>query len=62
MSRRQYGFLIGLLIAWVWAMTTFLVAVGVVFAGVVGYWVARALEGDVNLGELTNRFTTTTRR
>lgn len=61
MSRRQYGFLIGLLIAWVWATTTFLIAVGVAFAGVIGYWVARVLEGDVNLGELSNRFTSSRR-
>lgn len=61
MSRRQFGFLAGVLIAWVWATTTFLVALGVAVAGVVGYLIVRVLEGDLNLGELSNRFRGTRR-
>lgn len=61
MSHRQYGFLIGLLIAWLWATAGFLVAVGGVVAGVVGYLVVRVLQGDLTLGDLTERFTSTKR-
>ena len=56
MSHRQYAFLVGLLIAWLWASAGFLVAVGGVAAGLVGYAVVRVLEGDVSLGDLTDRF------
>lgn len=55
MSHRQYGFLIGLLIAWLWAGTGFLVALGAVVAGLIGYLVVRVLDGGLNLGDLTSR-------
>ncbi len=61
MSHRQYGFLVGLLIAWLWATTGFLVAVGAVAAGLVGYAVVRVLEGDPKLGDLTDRFSSSRR-
>jgi uncharacterized membrane protein len=56
MSRRQYGFLVGFLIAWLWMSAGFLAAVGAVVAGVIGYWVGRVVEGDVDLHEWTDRF------
>ncbi|HEY3502997.1 MAG TPA: hypothetical protein VGN37_09485 [Actinocatenispora sp.] len=56
MSHRQFGFLAGLLIAWLWATTGFLVALGGVAAGLVGYVVVRVLSGDIRLGDLTDRF------
>ncbi|GIL24976.1 hypothetical protein [Actinocatenispora comari] len=56
MSHRQYAFLVGLLIAWLWASAGFLVAVGGVAAGLVGYAIVRVLEGDISLGDLTDRF------
>jgi hypothetical protein len=61
MSYRQYGFLVGLLIAWLWASTGFLIAVSAVAAGFVGYIVVRALEGDVRFNNLTERFTSSKR-
>lgn len=58
MSRRQYGFLIGFLIAWLWVSAGFLPTVAAVVAGLIGYGVVCALEGDMDLGELTDRFST----
>jgi hypothetical protein len=57
MSHRQYGFLVGLLVVWLWASVGFLVAVAAVAAGLVGYAVARVLDGGVDLGEVASRFT-----
>ena len=62
MSHRQYGFLVGLLVVWLWASTGFLVAVAGVAAGLVGYAVVRVLDGGVDLGELANRFTSSKQR
>jgi hypothetical protein len=56
MSRRQFGFLVGFLIAWLWAGASFLVALAAVVAGLIGYVVARILEGDLPLDELAVRF------
>lgn len=61
MSPRQFGFVAGLLIAWLWADKGFLVALGGVVAGLIGYAVVRVLEGDLDLGELTDRFSSSRR-
>jgi hypothetical protein len=60
-SHRQFGFLIGLLIAWLWATTGFLVALGAAAAGLLGYGLVRVLEGDIRWGDVTDRFTSTKR-
>lgn len=55
MSRRQFGYLVGFLFVWLaWAASW--VVVAALGAGVLGYLVVRALEGDIDLGELTERF------
>lgn len=55
MSHRQFGFLIGFLIAWLLWAASFWVALGAVFLGLIGYAVARVLEGDLELGEFVGR-------
>ncbi|MDA8358301.1 MAG: hypothetical protein M0Z95_18880 [Actinomycetota bacterium] len=55
MSRRQFGYLVGFLLVWLaWAASW--VVVAALAAGVVGYLVVRALESDIDFGELTERF------
>jgi uncharacterized membrane protein len=65
MSRRQFGFLVGFLVAWLLWAAGFWVGLGAILLGLVGYATARVLEGDLDLGDLTDRFTgpsSTTRR
>ncbi len=55
MSRQQYAFLIGvLLVAVAWAAGWVVLAASA--AGLIGVGVVRVLEGDVDLGELAERF------
>ncbi len=61
MSNRQFGFLVGVLIAWLLWAASFWVALGALVAGVIGYGVARALEGDLELADLAARWTATRR-
>lgn len=55
MSRPQFGFLTGFLIAWIWAAQGFLPALAAVVAGLIGLLATRVLDGDTDLGELTER-------
>lgn len=57
MSRRMFGFLVGFLIVWFWVQHGFLSTLAAVIAGLVGYAVARAIEGELDVAELTERFT-----
>jgi hypothetical protein len=57
MSRRQFGYLIGFLTAWLLWAAGIWVGLGAILLGLVGYGIARALEGDLDLGELTDRLT-----
>lgn len=57
MSRRQAGFLIGFLVAVVLWAAGFWVTLGAVVAGAIGYAVVRVVDGEVDLGELTERVT-----
>jgi hypothetical protein len=49
MSRQQFGFLVGFLVAIAWAVAGFLVALGAVVAGLIGYAVVRVLDGEVDV-------------
>jgi hypothetical protein len=54
-SRRQFGFLIGVLLVWLaWAAGW--VVLAAVAAGLVGYGIVRVLEGDFDITELSERF------
>lgn len=56
MSRQQYGFIVGFLIAAVWAVAGFGAAAGAVLAGLVGFVVARVLDGQIDINALSDRF------
>lgn len=62
MSRRQFGFAVGFFIAWMWAVTGFLLTLGAVCAGVVGYLLVLVFEGEIDLGSITDRFSSPRRR
>ncbi|MDP9247746.1 MAG: hypothetical protein M3O95_06620 [Candidatus Dormibacteraeota bacterium] len=61
MSNRQFGFLVGFLFIWLVASQSFWVALAALLAGLIGYGVARVLEGDLDLTELTDRLTSSRR-
>jgi hypothetical protein len=60
-SRRQFGFLIGVLLVWL-AWEAGWVVLAAVAAGLVGYGIVRVLEGDFDLTELSERFRPRPRR
>ncbi|ASW54985.1 hypothetical protein [Plantactinospora sp. KBS50] len=62
MTRQQYGFLIGFLIAALWAIAGFGAAAGAVVAGLAGWLVVRVLEGDVQVAGLFDRTAAQRRR
>ena len=53
MNRRQFGYLAGFLFAWLGWAASFWVALGAVVIGLIGYGAARLLEGDLDLGDLS---------
>jgi uncharacterized membrane protein len=57
MTRRQFGFLVGVALAVIWATTGFLVMVAAVVAGVIGYVTARMIDGDIDVRETVEHFT-----
>jgi len=61
MSNRQFGFLTGFLFIWLAATQSLWVALAAVLVGLIGYAAARALEGDLDVAELTERFTASRR-
>jgi hypothetical protein len=61
MSNRQFGFLVGFFFIWLVASQSFWVGLAALLAGLIGYGAARALEGDLNVTELTDRFTSSRR-
>ena len=61
MSNRQFGFLAGFLFIWLAAAQSLWVALAAVLVGLIGYAAARALEGDLDVAELTERFTASRR-
>jgi hypothetical protein len=61
MSRAQYAFIVGVLLVWLaWAAGW--VVFAAVAAGLIGWGVVRVLEGDIDLGELSERFKSTSGR
>ncbi|MBE1490593.1 hypothetical protein [Plantactinospora soyae] len=62
MSRQQFGFVIGFLIAAVWAIAGFGAAAGTVLAGLVGWLAVRVIDGDITVAGLADRATASRRR
>ncbi len=57
MSRQQFGFLAGFLVVGLWAVAGFAAAAAAVLVGLAGFFIARVLDGEVNIGEIADRFT-----
>lgn len=55
MSRRQYAFLIGVLLVWM-AWDAGWVVLAAVAVGLIGLGVVAVLEGELDLNELSERF------
>jgi hypothetical protein len=55
MSRPQYAFIVGVLLVWL-AWDTGWVVLAAVAAGLIGLGIVRVLDGDLDLGELTEKF------
>jgi hypothetical protein len=61
MSKTQFGFATGFAVAVVWAALGFLVMIGAVVAGLVGYGIARVVSGDPAAGDLLERLSARSR-
>jgi hypothetical protein len=60
-SRSQYAFIVGVLLVWLaWAAGW--VVLAAIAAGLIGWGIVRALEGDVDFGEISERFKSTSGR
>ncbi|MFY1692151.1 hypothetical protein [Plantactinospora sp. WMMB782] len=62
MSRQQFGFIAGFLIAAVWAVAGFGAAAGAVLAGLVGWLAARVIDGELDVAGLAERAGASRRR
>jgi hypothetical protein len=60
-SRGQFAFIVGVLLVWFAWVAGWVVLAGIA-AGLIGWGIVRALEGDVDLGEITERFRSTSGR
>ncbi|MDQ6899792.1 MAG: hypothetical protein M3072_09820 [Candidatus Dormibacteraeota bacterium] len=61
MSNRQFGFVVGFLFIWLAASQSFWVGLAALLVGLVGYGAARVVEGDFDVAQLTDRFTSSRR-
>jgi hypothetical protein len=60
-SRAQYAFIVGVLLVWFAWAAGWVVLAGIA-AGLIGWGIVRVLEGDVDLGEIGERFKSTSGR
>lgn len=57
MSWQQFGFVAGFLFVALWSLAGIGAALGALVVGVIGFSIGRVFDGDVNIGELIERFT-----
>lgn len=62
MTRQQFGFVIGFLVAFVWAVAGFGAAAGALLAGLAGWIAVRVLDGDITVAGLADRGASARRR
>ena len=57
MSWQQFGFFAGFLFVALWSLAGVGAALGALIVGLICFYIGRVLDGDVNVGEIVERFT-----